>query len=157
MPRGGRRQVAAEDDDSDHGYGLEPMSPNTKKEHDKKLIMVADLGVATANFIKTSDYNNRTMTSNLPLIRQCDIPNTEEAKVVQKNKAQSNLWTSRYSVPQTQNMSDACFRVGTNRGGAADCFRRSPDGQHEWKCTSHQNQSQLERGRQQTWKAHHSR
>ncbi|KAK4944250.1 hypothetical protein LTR10_016363 [Elasticomyces elasticus] len=116
MPRGGRRQVAAEDDDSDSGYGLEPMSPNTKKEHDKKKIMMADLGVATANFIKTSDYSNRTMRSNLPLIRQCDIPNTEEAKVVKENKAQLSDWRNFGQTPEAQETASGDPLIGGMNG-----------------------------------------
>ncbi|KAI1616734.1 hypothetical protein EDD37DRAFT_645452 [Exophiala viscosa] len=117
MPRGGRRQVAAEDDDSDSGYGLEPMSPNTKKEHDKKKIMEADLGVATANFIKTSDYSNRIVTSNLPLIRQCDIPNTEEAKVVKENKAQLNEWNNWKYTEEAQQTASGDGLIGGMTGG----------------------------------------
>jgi hypothetical protein len=39
MPRGGRRQEMAQDDDSDDGLDPSQMSPNSKKEYDKKMIM----------------------------------------------------------------------------------------------------------------------
>ncbi|KAK5194696.1 hypothetical protein LTR92_005940 [Exophiala xenobiotica] len=90
MPRGGRRQAMAQDDDSDDGLDPSQMSPNSKKEYDKKMIMTEDLGRATADHIKTSDY--RKPQPNVPIIRNCHEAGTEESKIVKEHKAQTNNW-----------------------------------------------------------------
>ncbi|KIW18616.1 hypothetical protein PV08_02905 [Exophiala spinifera] len=91
MGRKKSRKAQAQDDESDEGPAPSEMSPNTRKEYDKMQIMTADLSLATADHIKTSDYRRPTK-ANVELLRLCDDEGSAEAKIAAKNKKQTSQW-----------------------------------------------------------------
>lgn len=115
MANRGRRRRVVESNDSDSG-DAQPMSPNTQRRHDQEIIMKVgvlfshlidpeadqsakhDLGTATADFIKTSDYK-RPQASHIDLVRKCDIPGTQEAKLAEENKEKAKGWQGEQLFP----------------------------------------------------------
>ncbi|KAK6375991.1 hypothetical protein LTS17_007241 [Exophiala oligosperma] len=112
MGRKNRRKVKVQDEESEDGPASSDMSPNTRKEYEKSQIMKADLGLATADHIKTSDYR-RPIQQNFDLVRLCDEEGSEERKLAVENKVQTSQWLKWGNTEEARNTASGDRQLGT--------------------------------------------
>ncbi|KIW31386.1 uncharacterized protein PV07_03038 [Cladophialophora immunda] len=106
MGRGPRRHLKDEDDESED-ENLPPMSPNTQKEHQLKMIMRMDLSEKNADAIKTSDYSSRPRPFAASSITpECNVEGTEAARIAKENSGPTSKWQT---FGQSDEAVDALF------------------------------------------------